>query len=363
MKRLLCLVPVPQRAAAPRFRVAQYFAALQQSGIEAVLRPFLDDEGFGVLYRAGAPADKALAAARALAGRVADVCRSIRFDAVLIQREAALVGPPVFEWTLAKLLRRPIVFDLDDAVWVPYASPTYGALLSRLLKAPGKTRFSLGASAEIIAGNPYVAEYAHRFNDHVTVIPTVVDTEQFRPVPRPPRERLHVGWIGTHSSLQYLVAILPALRAVHARRPFRLVVSGGTPPDTHGLDVEHRPWRLENEASDFASLDVGLYPLVEDSWSLGKSGFKAVQYMACGVPCIASPVGVTHDMIRPGDNGLLATSHEDWVKHLDHLLASADERARLAKAGRADAVARYSLASQAPRFVEVVERAIRREAR
>lgn len=356
--RLLALAPAPELAAATRFRVTQYFAALQQNGIEAALRPFLDERGFQLLYRAGGAPNKAIVAARAIAGRIADLCRATSADAVFIQREAALVGPPILEWILARAIHVPIVFDLDDAVWVPYASPTYGAWLSRLLKAPGKTRFTLGAAAEIIAGNPYVADYARGFNPRVSVIPTVVDTTEFTPRPRPVRDRLHVGWIGTHSSIQYLAAIVPALRVVHQKRPFRLVVSGGTLPDTTGLDVEHRAWKIENEAADFASLDVGLYPLVEDAWSLGKSGFKAVQYMACGAPCISSPVGVTRAMIRHDENGLIASTHDEWVTELDRLLADPALRQRLADAGRADAIAHYSLSSQAPRFVEVVRRAM-----
>lgn len=362
MSRLLALAPAPDEAAATRFRVTQYFAALQQHGIEATLRPFLDAHGFQILYQRGGAPQKALAAAHALGGRIADLCRATRADAVLIQREAALVGPPFIEWAIASAIRRPVIFDLDDAVWVPYASPTYGAWLSRLLKAPGKTRYTLTHAAEVIAGNPHVAQYARGFNDRVTLIPTVVDTTQFSPRPRAVRDRLHVGWIGTHSSLQYLIAILPALREVHAKRPFRLVISGGTlpPVEQQGLDLEHRQWRIENEAPDFASLDVGLYPLVEDPWSLGKSGFKAVQYMACGVPCIASPVGVTTEMIQHDANGLIATDHASWVASLTRLLDDSALRARLGEAGRATAVAKYSLVANAPRFVEVVQRAIDR---
>lgn len=351
--KLLVLAPAPSSSASTRFRLEQFFPALLEAGIEPVLRPFLDEDGFGVLYRRGAPVRKLEAAARALAGRAADLVRAVGAGAVLIHREAALVGPPLFEWLLSRLVRRPIIFDLDDAVWVPYASPTYGALLSRLLKAPGKTHFTLAAASHVIVGNPYIADYGRRFNAHVDVIPTVVDTAQFRPLPPATRATPVLGWIGTHSSLQYLRALVPALRRLAERRRFVLKVVGAT-LDAPGLPVENVPWSLEREVADFQSLDVGLYPLVKDDWSQGKSGFKAVQYMACAVPVVASPVGVTVDMIRDGDNGFLARSDDEWVERLTELVDSAELRRRLGAAGRADAEARWSLAAHAPRFVDIV---------
>jgi glycosyltransferase involved in cell wall biosynthesis len=351
--KLLVLAPCPTSAASTRFRLEQFFPALRAAGIEPILRPFLDERGFATIYDRGAPLAKLGAAMRAIAGRIADLVRSFDVGAVLVHREAALVGPPILEWLLTRALRRPVIFDLDDAVWVPYASPTYGALLSRLFKAPGKTHFTLSAAARVIAGNPYVADYARRYNAATEVIPTVVDTDQFRPAPVAPREVPVIGWIGTHSSLQYLRAIVPALERLRRRRPFTLKVVGAT-LDAPSLQIDNVPWTLEREVEDFRSLDVGLYPLVEDAWSLGKSGFKAVQYMACAVPVVASPVGVTVDIVRDGVSGFLARSDDEWVARLDQLLASAELRRRLGDRGREEAELHWSLRTHAPRFVDVV---------
>lgn len=362
MKRLLVLAPAPSSAASTRFRLEQFFPALRAGGIEPTLRPFLDEQGFSVLYRQGARADKAQAALRALAGRMGDLLRARDFDAVLIHREAALVGPPVIEWLLSRPLGRPLVFDLDDAVWVPYSSPTYGALLSRLLKAPGKTFFTLRAAAAVLAGNEHLAEEARRHNRNVHVVPTVVDTDVFRPVPRSNPAPV-LGWIGTPSSAQYLRILGPVLGRLAERHRFVVRIVGappgfalpGVPP---GFPIELWPWQGARELSDFQGLDIGLYPLVEDAWSLGKSGFKAVQYMACGVPVIASPVGVTSEMVRHGETGLLARSEAEWTEGLERLLGDAGLRARLGDAGRAEAVARWSLAVHAPRVVDILSRVV-----
>jgi glycosyltransferase involved in cell wall biosynthesis len=353
---LLVLTPNPSSAASTRYRLEQFFPALRAAGITPVLRPFLDEDGFSVLYRRGSTSDKLRAAARALAGRIADLVRASAARAVLIHREAALVGPPVLEWLLARLERRPLIFDLDDAIWVPYASPTYGALLSRLLKSPGKTHFTLAAAARVIAGNRYVADYARRYNGHTDVIPTVVDTDAFLPAPRANATPV-LGWIGTHSSLQYLQSIVPALQALARRRQFIVRVVGAR-LDAPGVTVENVSWEQAREVQDFQSLDIGLYPLVEDPWSLGKSGFKAVQYMACAVPVVASPVGVTVDMIRDGDNGFLATTKDEWTERLERLLDDHVLRRRIGDSGRSDAVARWSLAAHAPRFVAIVKEAM-----
>jgi glycosyltransferase involved in cell wall biosynthesis len=356
VKRLLVITPVPSSAASTRFRLEQYFPALRRAGFEPILRPFLDEAGFAVLYRLGAPARKLRAALRAVVGRIGDLARALRADAVLLHREAALIGPPVLEWAMADLLRRPVLFDLDDAVWVPYASPTYGALLSRLLKAPEKTLYTLGAARAVLAGNPFVAEFARRRNPNVHLLPTVVDTEVFRP--RPAANPVPVlGWIGTPSSSQYLRVLAPALRRLAASRRFVFRVVGGEFQDAD-IPVELRPWQKEREVEDFQSLDIGLYPLVEDDWSRGKSGFKAVQYMACGVPTVASPVGVTTDMIRHDQTGLLAAGDDDWFTHLARLLDDAALRRRLGDAGRAEAVERWSLAVHAPRLVEIIQEAL-----
>jgi glycosyltransferase involved in cell wall biosynthesis len=357
MTPLLVLAPNPSSAASTRFRLEQFFPALRAAGIEPLLRPFLDENAFQLLYRRDATLRKAALALEALAGRVADLMRSTRARAVLIHREAALVGPPLIEWLLARVVRRPIVFDLDDAVWVPYASPTYGALLSRLLKAPGKTHFTLAAAARVIAGNAYIADYARRYNSRIDVIPTVVDTDAFHPAPRLPYDVPVLGWVGTHSSLQYLRAIVPALQKLAARRRFLLRVVGAE-LEAPGVTVENVRWSLEREVADFQSLDVGLYPLVEDAWSVGKSGFKAVQYMACGVPVVASPVGVTTEMIRDGDNGFMARDEDEWVARLEHLIDDVALRRFLGAQGRRDAVARWSLSAHAPRFVAAVRAAM-----
>ncbi len=324
-----------------------------------MLRPFLDETAVAALYRAGSNALKVGAAIRALAGRLRDVLEARHgFDGVLVHREAALIGPPIVERLLGDRFNLPIIFDLDDALWVEYTSPTYGATLSRWLKYPQKADEILAKASHVMAGSPYVADHARALNPRVSIVPTVVDTDVFTPV-HPANPVPVLGWIGTHSTVPYLQSLVPALtRLAHTHR-FVLRVVGGriTAP---GINVDHRTWALAREVEDFQGLDVGLYPLVQDAWSAGKSGFKAIQYMACGLPVVASPVGVTQDIVQHGQNGFLATSDDDWVDTLKHLLDDPSARNRIGQAARADACALYSRKAYEPRVVQIVLGALQR---
>jgi glycosyltransferase involved in cell wall biosynthesis len=277
---------------------------------------------------------------------------------VLLYREAIPIGPPLVERWIRRL-GIPIVYDFDDAIFLPAVSEANKAF--SFLKSPKRASQILKISQQVSVGNEFLASYARRFNPRVTVIPTAVDTNRF--VPRrdaPPAGRKPVvGWIGSPTTFTYLESLKDVLAEVAMHHSFTMKVSGaGRPVNFPGVEVEVAPWSMADEVTLFNTCDIGVYPLTDDDWSRGKCGFKAIQFMACGVPVVAAAVGVNREIIEDGVNGYLATDHAEWVAKLTALLSDSALRSRLARAGRATIEARYSLRVTAPQLAAVLKSAV-----
>ena len=364
--RVLALSPIPEEGAGCRFRIAQFIPYLTSVGIEVTLNSLFNAEFFDLVYKPGHYLRKTVTFAGLSVKRL-DALRDVsRYDAILLYREIFPIGPAVIERLLGSGGRPPIVFDFDDAIFLPSVSDA-NRLISAL-KQPGKVATIIRQSAHVVVGNEYLASYARRFSDAVTVIPTCVDTTKF--VPSPPRDGAKasgdpvIGWIGSPTTAFYVQRLTEVFQRVRARHPFVLRISGsGAPIQVPGVVTENAPWSLGDEVRLFNTCDVGVYPLADDEWSKGKCGFKAIEFMACGVPVVASAVGVNREIIQDGVNGFLASTDDEWVDKIGRLLVDRDLGRRLGAAGRRTVEDRYSLQVHAPTLAAtlrgVVERARR----
>lgn len=347
-----------------RFRIEQWEPLLRQQGVETTFAPFVCEELHNTLYKPGRTVRKAQLLMGALARRFRLLRNVCTYDAVFIFREAALLGPPVFE----RMIHRagvPFVFDFDDAVFRMQEGGSVNPL-AKYVKNVGKTATTCRLASHVLAGNDYLADYARQFNSNVTIIPTTIDTEKYTLTPatnEPTREAVNVnsdvpviGWSGSYSTVQYLGILRSALTKLAKLERFRLRVIGSTDDfPIEGIETETHAWRSQTEVVDLRGMDIGLMPLPDDEWTRGKCGLKALQYMALGIPTICSPVGVNSEIICDGENGFLATTEDEWVVKLRQLLRSAELRERLGRAGRRTVETEYSAAVHAPRVLRILE--------
>jgi glycosyltransferase involved in cell wall biosynthesis len=363
--KVLALASYPVEAAATRYRLQQFVAPLAERGVELTIHPFLDSQTFESLYHQRSFPRTTAGLLKSAILRLGDLASARKADVILIQREAMMFGPPVVEWFTSKALKRPMVLDLDDATYVSYTSPTYGGL-GKALKWFSKTDDLIRWAALVICGNRSIADYVSSKGARARIIPTVVDTDVFRPAVRALADGpVVLGWIGTHSTFPYLESIFPALRRLAAKHDLvlKVVGSGRDNLALPGVRVENLPWKMEREVEDFQHLDIGLYPLdasMYAGWAAGKSGFKAIQYMSVGVPYVATPVGASAEIGEAGVTHLLASTEDEWYGALETLIIDAGRRQSMGAAGRRHAVAEFGLPAQADKLNEVLRTAAKR---
>lgn len=350
--RVLWLATDSPIAAGTRHRAVQLFPCLQAAGMSSDLSPFFETRR--ETERPAGPLTRLRRVALGGTERAWRVARAGKYDAAVVLRELA---PLSWNHAAAFLARRtPVVFDVDDAVWLPRAGGGVAARLAR----PETTRKLARAAAVVWAGNAFLADFARSLNVNVEIVPTVVDTSVWKPGHRPDDRKIPVvGWIGTPDTFRYLEAILPAIEEAGRAAPFRLqVVGAGRQVRLQNVEVESVAWRLENDHELFQDLDVGLYPLDDEPWALGKCGFKAIQYLSCGVPAIVSPVGVNREIVRDGIDGIWVRTTKEWTDAIVMLVRDRSMRTRLGACGPQSVLATYSLDAIAPRVVASLRRVI-----
>ena len=357
--RVLVLVPtLYDTSPGQRFRIEQWARQLENDGFRFEFMPFEDESLHRVIYQRARYVRKSVAVSRALARRFAVLSKVRQFDVVFLFREAALVGPAIVE----RLITRsgvPMVYDFDDPVWLSYRSPTNGAM--SWLKFAGKTKAICRLADRVIVGNRLLAGWAGKYAALVDVIPSTIDHTEYAVRPETKGGgRVTLGWTGSHSTLPFLQQIGTPLKALAARYQLRLVVVSHTNDfrlESVPIKICARRWRSDTEAEDLHDIDIGLAPFPNEGWTPWRCHGKVLQYMAAGIPCVASRIGVLPEYIRDGENGFLADTEEEWHQKIAALIENENMRRRMGLAGRRTIEEKYSARVWAPRVREVLEAA------
>lgn len=352
--RILILCPYPHgSAASQRFRFEQYIPALRARGFEIRQESFWDEATWRILYTPERPLRKAAATIMGFARRLMLVARAGSYDFVFIHLEAAPLGPPLIEW-LIMLLGKRIIYDIDDAIFLPRTSRANRVV--SFFRFRSKVGFITKHSYKVIAVNPFLRDWALKYNEAVQVVPTTIDPDYHRPsAAAPARPRTVLGWTGTRATAPFLNLIRDALAVLAETHDFELRVICDIDPGFPELPhYVYTPWRLETEIQDMQSFDIGLMPVPDDLWAKGKVGFKAIQYSALQIPPVVSDVGSGREVVDDGETGLVVANTTDgWMRALSRLIEEPAFRRSLGRQARLKIIDRYSVPAQADAYAEL----------
>lgn len=343
--KLLYLSKYSNLGPSSRYRIYQYLPYLAKNGIEVDIRPLLGDGYFKIIEIDNFIIRKVIRIFYAFYRymiRFFDILKAKDYSLVVIEQQVFPYLPFFLEYLL-KILNRNIILEFDDAIFL-----THPIKMPSLIKM-GKM---------VIAGNSFLRDYALEFNQTVAVFPTVIELKRY------PMYSMLIGeankgskiiicWIGLAYNLCYLKGLADVFKRLSIKYKIVLKIISNKEIAIEGVDIRFKRWSYETEVQEIQKSDIGVMPLIDDEWARGKCGLKLLQYMAAGLPSVASPVGVNKEIILDGENGFLASRDDEWYEKLLRLCEDHELRRRLGLAGRKTIQERYSIDIWAPRLVEV----------
>ncbi|MCK5367150.1 MAG: glycosyltransferase [Cyclobacteriaceae bacterium] len=355
MKKVLFIVPYPiGLAPSQRFRFEQYFEILKENHFQFDMEPFWSEKGWSLLYQQNQMAGKVMALLRGYFKRFVLLFRIRGYEMVFIHREALPLGPPIIEYVISYIFKKRIIYDFDDAIWLPNTSEQNS--LAGLLKYHRKVKHICKWSWKVSCGNDFLADYARKFNDRVYINPTTIDTLYHKPKTKTSsNQQIVIGWTGTHSTTKYLMPLVSILKELGNKYSIKIMIISNQKPDWDVDDYNFIVWNKEKEIEQLDKIDIGIMPLDDSVWEKGKCGFKALQYMALGIPAVVSKVGINNNIIDHGINGFLCRNTEDWLRYLSDLISSESLRKSIGEQGRKKVIEFYSVQSNADLFLSLFE--------
>lgn len=343
-RTILVLCPFPQGVAAgQRLKYEQYFDDWRERGYDITVSSFMDRPMWDIVYQPGHLLAKIAGTLRGQWRRLRDLFRVGRYDVVYVFMWVTPLGTSLFERVVRALAKR-LVYDIEDNVMLIQGNSVNP--LKRFLGGSSKPDYLIKTADHVITSSPFLNDTCLQSNlrKRCTYISSSVDTSRFLPVnPYSNTRPVTIGWTGTFSSKPYLDMLREVFQQLARRCEFRLRVIGNFEYELPGVELEVIQWTAAHEVEDLQGIDIGVYPLPEDEWVLGKSGLKAIQYMAFGLPTVATNVGTTPRIIHHMQNGWLVSTPEEWLVALETLVRDPALRRGMGEAARTTVVQNYSV--------------------
>jgi hypothetical protein len=348
--KMLALMKYGDQAASTRQRLLQYIEHFSNEGIDVEYYPLLSNNYLERLYAGKETPIFSVLKSYLFRGQLLTDVSS--FDLIWVHCES-FPYLPGFAEQLTMISGKPVVYDFDDAIFHQYDLHT-NAFVRRFL---GRKLQPLMRGASLcLCGNEYLKAYADHFARRTTILPTVLNTSVFAPSmrARDSARPTTIGWIGSPSTWRFVEPLIPLLGRLSEELNLSIrVVGAGRPSLTHSR-FDFLDWSEDKEVSSIQEMDIGIMPLPDEPWARGKCGYKLIQYMACGIPVIASPVGVNSNIVDQGVNGYLARGEVEWEAAIRRLAASAELRTAMGARGREKIVDGYSLHVHGPRLAAML---------
>jgi len=358
VKRIVVVCPHPEGVApGQRLKYEQYFTYLRTNGIEIDVKPFMSNRFWDIVYKKGNVLEKVCWTIYGYIKRILLIPFLPFYDGVYLFLNVTPFGFPILEQVYV-WANPNIIYDIDDLVFLGNTSKV-NSLVS-LLKRPEKYTFLMTHAKHVVVCTPYLKEFALERNEHVTDISSTINTDTYIPINAyENKNELVIGWSGSHSTLKYFFLLKDILLELRKTYAFKILIFGVQECNIDGLEIEVIPFNEKQEVSTLQRIDIGVYPLpLDEQWVFGKSGLKALQYMALGIPTIATSIGANLRIIDDGVSGLLVTNKEEWIEAITKLYNNKELRKELGLAGRKKVVDSYSLHANKDLYLSIIQRVI-----
>jgi glycosyltransferase involved in cell wall biosynthesis len=358
--KVLILCPSPKgTAATQRLKYEQYLHLLEQEGFLFTISSFQTKRFWKIIYQPGRILEKAFWTFFGYLKRIFDLLRAPFYDAVFVNLWVTPLGLPFFE-RLLFLFNKKVIYDIDDMIFISKQDHAKNGFIQKL-KGRKKPIILMRHAKHNIVCTPKLEQIAKDINKYNRAmdISSTFDTNKFLPVQEYKKtDPTIIGWTGTHSTIPFLESLQPVLQEVAKRKNIVLLVIANKKYAMHGVPTQFIAWTEATEVEDLHKIQIGLYPIPANEWSLGKSSLKALTYMAIAIPFVATAYGTNFRIMEDGVQGYLAATDEEWIDKLIRLIDDVELRKKMGIEGRKRVEERFSVKANISKYSEVFKTVI-----